>query len=655
MESLWNETQAKNFAHNPLELRAYTSRLLGQNDDLVMHGGGNTSVKINQVDLFGQDQTLLYVKGSGHDLKTISASGFTPTSLDYLLNLAKLDRLSDSEMMEQLKLSQTKALAPTPSVEAILHALIPFRYVDHTHADAVVTITNSKDGVNILKQLCPQRVLILPYIMPGFILAKQVQKETASLNWKDYDAIILMHHGVFTFHDEAKVAYENMIAICNKACEYLKNKIPQEKINQAKGENLSALEMASIRHKVCSMAKRAMVARFKQDPLSVTASIALDKASRLGPLTPDHVIHTKAKPAMLREDALSDLDQFEKEYITYFENHAQGDLTMLDPAPRYALIKGKAIAAFGINPKRMGIVSDIADHTVKALQLYPHLGGEDLLPEKDLFDVEYWELEQAKLKVIKSGGTFEGQVAFVTGAASGIGKACALELLSQGAAVIGVDIDPQVGLVSTSSAYKGVICDITQSSSIEACLHQAISYFGGLDLLISNAGIFPQGQEIEKLDELEWQRCLDVNLTGHFKMMKASIPFLKLGYKPSIVVVGSKNVMAPGPSAASYSVSKAALTQLARVAALELGSFGIRVNVVHPNAVFDTAIWDGGVLEKRAASYNQSVEEYKKNNVLKTEISSQDVAKVIAHLAGPGMEKTTAAQIPVDGGNTRII
>ncbi|MDP1680590.1 MAG: SDR family oxidoreductase [Burkholderiales bacterium] len=284
------------------------------------------------------------------------------------------------------------------------------------------------------------------------------------------------------------------------------------------------------------------------------------------------------------------------------------------------------------------------------------LGGFQALPAKDIFDVEYWDLEQAKLKKSGKPLAFAGEVALVTGAASGIGKACVESLLARGAAVVGLDINPAIESLFMRADFLGLVCDITSDSGIRDALESTVRRFGGLDMLILNAGIFPGGKRIDQLSTDEWRKVMAVNLDANFALMRECHPLLKLApNKGRAVIIGSKNVPAPGPGAAAYSTSKAALNQLARVAALEWGQDGIRINSLHPNAVFDTGIWTEEVLAARAKHYGLTVDEYKRNNVLKTEVTSQDVAELAAELCGPLFAKTTAAQVPVDGGNDRVI
>jgi NAD(P)-dependent dehydrogenase (short-subunit alcohol dehydrogenase family) len=314
------------------------------------------------------------------------------------------------------------------------------------------------------------------------------------------------------------------------------------------------------------------------------------------------------------------------------------------------------VTTIGRSAGEAAIVFDIYAHTIEIVRRATELGGYQALPAKAIFDVEYWDLEQAKLKSRDKPAMFAGEVALVTGAASGIGAACVEALLARGAAVAGLDINPEIERRHQRPDYLGIVSDVTDEKQLENALEKTVRQFGGLDMLILNAGLFPPGCRIESLATVEWQKVLRINLDSNLALMREAHPLLKLAPQGGrVVVIGSKNVAAPGPGAAAYSASKAALNQLARVAALEWGADNIRINSLHPNAVFDTGIWNEEVLQARAKHYGLTVEQYKKTNVLKTEVTSRDVAELAAEMCGPLFAKTTAAQVPVDGGNERVI
>jgi NAD(P)-dependent dehydrogenase (short-subunit alcohol dehydrogenase family) len=371
-------------------------------------------------------------------------------------------------------------------------------------------------------------------------------------------------------------------------------------------------------------------------------------------VTADYVKRTKRVPMLGR-----DVGAYAAAYRDYFARQAaraREPKIMLDPAPRVVLDAAFGMGCAGRSAREAAIVRDIYSHTIDVILAATALGGYRSLPEHDIFDVEYWDLEQAKLQKAGPPRPFAGEVALVTGAASGIGKACVGSLLARGAAVIALDINPDVATMFPRPEVLGLRCDVTVADEIARALDSGVGAFGGLDLLVLNAGIFPGGQCVAQLADDEWRRVMQVNLDANLSLLRETYPLLKLALRGGrVVIIGSKNVPAPGPGAAAYSASKAALTQLARVVALEWGADGIRVNTLHPNAVFDTGVWSDEVLAQRARSYGLSVADYKTNNVLKVEICSRDVAELAAEMCGSLFDKTTGAQLPIDGGNERVI
>ncbi|NQU49691.1 MAG: bifunctional aldolase/short-chain dehydrogenase [Planctomycetes bacterium] len=655
MKSKWNTDVARRLKPLSLEMRVYTSQLLGQDENLVMHGGGNTSVKLTERGRLGVDD-LLYIKGSGWDLATIEEQGFAPVKMDALLKMVQLEHLSDAEMVFLQRASMKNPFAPNPSVEALLHALIPLNYVDHTHADAVVTITNTAAGAKHLQQIYGDRVLVIPYVMPGFLLAKEVYKRTRTVDWTKLHGMILMNHGVFTFDNDAEASYLKMIEVVNKAERFLRKQGAKAVTTGPKGA-LDLLQLAEMRKAVSQMRGAAVLAAADLSPAAAEFA-RLENMQRIvnrGPITPDHVIRTKRVPVVFKGKLAKELAAFAHQYQRYFEKYNPGHCTILDPAPRWGVWRNCGVLSFGRTAKEVQIIGDIARHTIQAIQLAEQIGGWKPLAQKHIFEMEYWELEQAKLNKSGSSPTFQGKIALVTGAANGIGKACVEELVKQGAIVAALDINAEINSIFNSPNVLALQCDVTDAKALQKAVEKTVAAFGGLDLLLSNAGIFPPSMEIAAMDAKVWQRSMNLNLNSHQSLLQICSPYLKLGLDPAIVLIASKNVPAPGPAAAAYSVAKAGLTQLGRVAALELGKDGIRVNMIHPNAVYDTAVWTADVLKNRAQSYGLSVEAYKTNNVLGVEVTSKEVATLAAELLGPTFAKTTGAQIPIDGGNDRVI
>ncbi len=656
MDSLWSEQEARAYLNDPLQLRAYTSRLLGKEPALVLHGGGNTSVKLEVPNLFGEMEEVLYIKGSGSDLATIEADGFAPVKLEVLKRMATLDQLSDTQMVKTQRTAMTNPDAPNPSVEAILHAILPFKYVDHTHSDAILTLTNTEKGEALIRQIYGDRVMIVPYVMPGFLLAKKIHQMLQNVDLAKIAGIILMNHGVFTFDDDARESYERMIYLASEAEAYLFKEGAWD-VSLAADAGMDLIKLAHLRHEISKVQGTPMLAKWDSRPeacgfsnLPNLASLALR-----GPITPDHVIRTKRLPLLVGENPAEEVKQYVQEYGAYFERHNDGSLTCLNPAPFWAVWPGSGSVTFGSDLTDAHIAADIAWHSMLAIQRGEALGGWKALPEKDIFEVEYWELEQAKLKKAEQRLELQGKIALVTGAANGIGAATTKALHAQGAIVVALDINPAIKDLFNQEDQVGIVCDLTNQEAMTEAVNSTIRRFGGLDIVISNAGIFPKSSKIEEMDAAVWDRSIEINLSSHQRLLQTCLPYLKEGIDPSVIFIASKNVAAPGPGASAYSVAKAGVTQLARVAALELGASGIRVNVIHPDGVFDTALWTDEILEARAAHYKMSVQEYKTKNVLGVEILSKDVAALACALAGSVFLKITGAQIPIDGGNDRVI
>jgi rhamnose utilization protein RhaD (predicted bifunctional aldolase and dehydrogenase)/NAD(P)-dependent dehydrogenase (short-subunit alcohol dehydrogenase family) len=657
MQNLWHDAEAAAFSGD-LAQRVYTSRLLGRDKSLVLHGGGNTSVKIGERNRFGEAETILYVKGSGWDLESIEPAGFSPVRLDHVRRLAALEQLSDPDMVNELVTHMVRAAAPAPSIETILHGCLPFKFVDHTHADAVLAITNTPGGEARIREVYGESVIVIPYLMPGFDLARAVAREFARTATPKTIGVVLMKHGIFSFGETARESYERMLDLVGRAGAYLARHGAGDVVvaPAARPAEIAGPELAELRRRISAAAGVPLILRTRTtaQTLAFARHPEVGRMSQQGPATPDHVIRTKRVP-MLGDD----VDGFVAAYRDYFarhEPHAKERKVMLDPAPRVVVDPRFGVGSLGRTPRDARIVEELYEHTIDVILRAEALERFEALPARDIFDVEYWDLEQAKLKKAGKPPPFAGEVAWVTGAASGIGKAAAGSFLARGAAVVGLDLNPAVETLHRRDDYLGVRCDVTDEAAIADALGRTARAFGGLDMLVLNAGIFPASRSIQELATDEWRTAMRVNLDANLLLLRACHAYLKRAPGGGrVVVIGSKNVPAPGPGAAAYSASKAALNQLARIAALEWGADRIRVNTLHPNAVFDTALWTDEVLAERARRYGLTVEQYKRNNVLHTEVTSRDVAELAAELCGPLFAKTTGAQLPVDGGNERVI
>ena len=658
MESLWNDQEAASFGTDPLSLRVYTSRLLGRNPELVLHGGGNTSVKVTEKDYFGDPVDVLHVKGSGWDLATIEKEGFSPVRMEALLKMGALDEMTDADMVLQQRAAMLNPNAPTPSIEAILHAVLPFTFVDHSHANAISALTCNAAGEARVRELYGDRVLIVPYVMPGFILAKTIARmiQGRDLKAEGIEGMVLLKHGLFTFDDDARKSYELHIEMVTMAEKYLAEIAGANPYGTA-GTEEDLMGLATLRKEVSTARGLPVIAKLDASPAAVgyaNREGVADFGTR-GPLTPDHSIRTKRAPAYIADGEIAgSIAKFGEDYAAYFERHQKGE-TMLDPSPRFAIWPGKGVVSFGASVKDAGVVADIAEHTAATVQLGEAVGGWEPLPEQDIFEIEYWELEQAKLRKGPARKVHQGKVALVTGCAAGIGFAIAESLAEQGAQVVGLDIAKDIPEIMAKIGGVGIVVNLTEDQPVQDAIDFTVRSYGGIDIVVSNAGIFPKNEFLGEMTQSDWDRTIAINLTSHQKLMNKVVPFVKHAVDGSIIFVGSRNFKAPGPGAAAYSCSKAALTQLCRVASLELAPHKVRVNVVHPDAVFDTKLWTPEALQRSAERYGMTVQEYKTKNLMKVEIKSKDIGNMVAAMASPLFAKVTGAQIPVDGGNDRVI
>jgi rhamnose utilization protein RhaD (predicted bifunctional aldolase and dehydrogenase) len=420
MHSRWHDSDAQKF-DGPLAQRVYTSRLLGQDHALVLHGGGNTSVKIRAANIFGEDEDILYVKGSGWDLEAIEAAGFAPLRLERVVRLATLEQLSDTQMVQELRAAMTNPSAPTPSVETILHALLPYRFVDHTHADALLAITNTADGEQRVREIYGDRVVVLPYVMPGFDLARLAAERFPKESGPRTVGMVLLNHGFFSFGETARESYERMIDLVRRAEEYLRRRSAWHVVGVSESAPLQSAvpraEVAALRQRASDAAGFPLVMATHADLTSLAFARRADVAemSQQGPATPDHVIRTKRVAQLGR-----DVAEFRANYERYFQEHAAnhvGQLTMLDAAPRVILDPELGVLTLGRSANEAAIAFDVYSQTIEVVLRATALGGYRALPASDIFAVEYWDLEQAKLRRLPTPAVFSGEIALVTGAA----------------------------------------------------------------------------------------------------------------------------------------------------------------------------------------------------------------------------------------------
>ena len=680
------EVFVKTYPDSPPELsmRVYTSRLIGQEDDLVLHGGGNTSVKGKVVNLLGEEMEVLYIKGSGWDLGSIEPAGFPALDLSYLRKLRKLERLTDEEMVNQFRTHLLDATAPNPSIETLVHAFLPHKFIDHTHADAIVTLTNQEQAEALLREALGEKIAILPFIMPGFPLAKAMAELYEQQ--PDIDCLILMNHGIFTFADDAETAYGRMIHYVDKAEKF----IDQAVARQTKGGIVSVpapdpgIVLPIIRGAtavVDDTGRKQVFSLCLRQSEEISAGLARADAQELfvtGVLTPDHVIRTKNYPLWLDftgcEDESSAISlcskavkEYQERYDRYFQTQVEArsaQCIKLDSMPRVMLVPGLGIVTVGTTPKAAKIAADIAEHTLLAKIRGSALGCYKALDERSIFDMEYWSLEQAKLG---KGGTLPlaGKAALVTGGGGAIAMGIGRKLLEAGARVFLSDIDEErlekvcekLGKIYGREMAVPLIMDVADGNSVAGGVGKMIKLCGGLDILVPNAGI-AHVAPLEELDEKKFQQVLAVNCVGVFQVIKASAPvFRRQGTGGNIVINSSKNVFDPGASFGAYSASKAGAHQLGKIAALELARYGVRVNMINADAIFDdegvtSGLWDvvgPDRMRSRRLDPEGLKDYYRQRNLLKTEVHADHVGNAVVFFATE-QTPTTGATLPIDGG-----
>jgi rhamnulose-1-phosphate aldolase/alcohol dehydrogenase len=695
MQSRWNDSEAAQFVERyaavgrDLALRTYTSRLIGADDDLVLHGGGNTSVKTKQRDVLGREIDVVCVKGSGWDLATIEPAGLPAVDMAPLLALRRLPRLSDEEMVNQLRGRLLDSNAPTPSVETLLHAFLPHRFVDHTHADAICVLTNQPDGAALVRAALGPKVLVLPWIMPGFPLAVAVADAFDAQ--PDCEGIALLHHGLFTFGDDARTSYERMIEQVDRAERFVAERtrgrvlatVPARPVERASVEAEVARVAPLLRGVLATRAttpfgevwRRLVVDWRGADDLVAFAGHADARAlCGQGPLTPDHVIRTKCTylylsraEAAQRESCRASVDAYVQRYRAYFEAHrTRVDFAarMLPPEPVVAVVEGVGVLAFGANKKSAAIAADIAEHTLRGKARGAALGRYVDLTPGELFEMEYWSLEQKKLGK-QSHPVLAGQVALVTGAAGAIGAGICEALLAAGAHVVLTDVDAarlevvraRLAKAHGRATVAAVTADVTKADQVGALFAAAVRAFGGVDILVPNAGI-AHVSTLEEMDLARFQKVVDVNLTGTLLVLKEGARLFRAqGTGGSVVVQASKNVFAPGASFGAYSASKAGASQLARIAALEFAPLGVRVNTINADAVFGddevpSGLWElvGPERMKSRGLDPQGLRDYyRERSLLKVPVLPRHVGEAVVFFAS-GLTPTTGATLPVDGG-----
>jgi rhamnulose-1-phosphate aldolase/alcohol dehydrogenase len=685
MKNRWSDAEAAAFVERyaarwgeDLALRVYSSRLIGTESALVLHGGGNTSVKSTYVNLLGDEVPAVFVKGSGWNLGDIEPQGLPGVDLHYLRRLVKVPTLTDEDMVNEQRTHMFDASAPNPSIEALLHAFFPAKFVDHSHADAILALTNHPDGEQLVRAALGDDLCLVPYVKPGFDLA--VLAARCFEEMPDCTGMVLMQHGLFTWGETAKESYDRHIELVTKAEAYLAARPgprePRPGPAAVAAARVRAARIGPLLRGALGEDGQGWILEHRASPdvLAWVGSDRLDRWVAAGPLTPDHVIRTKSYACVVRVDGSSEeadkaailraVRSFREAYDRTFEEQSArvpGSFTKLDSTPRVLLVPGVGLFGVGESPGAARICADITEHTLEVKELCEGLGPFQGLPDDLIFEIEYWSLEQAKLGG-KKPAALAGRVALVTGGAGAIGIGVARSLLGAGALVVLADRDPAAlqraaGILKGKSSVVTVEMDVTDAESVAAGFRTAALAFGGVDVVVPNAGV-AHSAPIAELDEADFRRVMEVNAHGVFLTVReAARQLIRQGTGGQIVLISSKNVFGPGAQFAAYSASKAAAHQLCKVAALELAPHGIAVNMVNPDAVFSqdgvqSGLW-ATVGPDRARAKGIAAEDlqehYRQRNLLKATVTGEHVGRAVVFFAS-GQTPTTGASLPVDGG-----
>ena len=682
MKNNWNNNEAKNFVKlykqknisKDLALRVYTTQLLGKNSELVLHGGGNTSLKTTAKNIFGEKIDVMHVKGSGWDMGTIDYPGLPAVELEPLLKTKKLSKLNDFDMVNLQRRCLLDSKSPNPSVETLLHAFLPFKFIDHTHANAILSLIDQPNDIAICKKIFGKKMGIVPYVIPGFDLAKlafKIYKENEKV-----EGLILLNHGIFTFGDTAKESYDRMIKYVNIAEKELskyKNNILNKKNNTKKENKLkSNIILPLIRKNLSEKSQNGEFTkwifdiRVNQKILNYLDHKNLKNFTSKGTVTPDHVIRTKSKPLILdipnsneaKIDLLikKEIEKFKKEYKNYYLRNKKfvKNTIELDGNPRLIFIPRFGIVAIGRSKKEAKIAGDLAEAQVDIISKAESLGKFTSISEKEIFKVEYWPLEQAKLKTLQRA-KLTSNVVVISGGCGAIGLAIAKEFIINGAEVVLLE-NNATNIKNTPSFIKKsstiIKCDVTNSKDVNKAISKVVDIYGGIDIMVSNAGAAWQG-EIGKVNSAVLKESFDLNFYAHQYLSQACIDIMLKQQTGGVLLFNiTKQAINPGDKFGPYGIPKASTLFLMRQYTLEYGKFGIRSNGVNPDRIRSGLVTDK-MIASRSKARKVSEKEYMSGNLLKEEVLAEDVGKAFLSLALA--TKTTGDVMTVDGGNIQAV
>jgi rhamnulose-1-phosphate aldolase/alcohol dehydrogenase len=679
MQSKWSDAEAQDFVSRyapkginaDLAVRTYTTRLLGGDPRMVLHGGGNTSVKTTVKDQLGEDVEVICIKGSGWDMGVIEPAGLPAVRLEPLRKLRKLDRLSDEDMVNYQRINLLDSTAPNPSVETLLHAFLPHKFIDHVHSTAVLALTDQPDNKALVREVYGDRVAYVPYTIPGFALAKSVA-DVFDKN-PGVEGLVLLQHGIFTVGDTAQQAYGRMIEFVTMAEERLGRQ--RKSLTQARLPSKLATvpEIAPILRGAVAIEKNAgagtakrQLLDFRTNPqiLNYVNGAELARYSQVGVVTPDHTIRTKNWPVIVPAPEAGKLEEWAKDvheavaayvarYHRYFEdNNAKSAMKKkeLDPLPRVILVPGVGMFGVGGSAKDAAIAADIAENAIAVITDAEGIGEYRSISEFDMFEVEYWSLEQAKLGK-SNEKALARQVAVITGGGSGIGAATARAMAKEGAEVAILDRDLEAAKAAAKKIggkALAVECDVTDPQSVRAAFDKVVSAFGGVDIVVSNAGAAWQGT-IGKVDDETLRKSFELNFWAHQGIAQQATRIMQAqGTFGCLLFNTSKQAVNPGKDFGPYGLPKAATLFLVKQYALDHGKDGIRANAVNADRI-RTGLLTDEMVAARSKARGLSEADYMAGNLLKREVTAEDVADAFVYLATAS--KTTAAVITVDGGN----
>jgi rhamnulose-1-phosphate aldolase/alcohol dehydrogenase len=678
-KNLWNDVEAA--ALPDLGGLVYRSNLFGRDRAVVNIYGGNTSSKLPMVDHLGRTVEVLAVKASGSDVLTIKERGFALLRMPDIEPLFERDAMTDEEMVAYLERTLFEPGRPRQSIETLLHAFVPHPAVDHTHPDAIISLACAPDAEAAARAVYGDRMAYVPYIRPGFTLSKWIGQKVRDN--PRVEMVVMGKHGLVTWGPDSKTSYEHTIAVIQEAEDYLADKrrgkrvfgllvVPALSANER--EDVLAAVLPVIRGAVSKRRAAILQHDSSEAALDYVGSERTPEVSQLGAACPDHLVHVKRKPLFvnwtpaesveaLKQKVAEGIAAYETDYVAYFEECKEPGDELRDAAPRVILIPGVGMVNTGKDVTNADVSRQLYHRAIDVIGGAESVGGFVSLSAKEAYDIEYWPLELYKLKLAPPDRDFAGRVALVTGGASGIGRAAAFRMAADGAHLVIVDINVEMGEATTADLNKQfgkgravfVQADVTDEAQVKRALREAVLAFGGLDVLVNNAGV-AGGAPITDTSLEDYERQMDILAKGYFLFAREAFKVLKAqGIGGSMVFVASKNSLAAGKGAAVYSMAKAAEVHLARCLAEEGGEYHIRVNSVLPDAVIrGSSIWSGEWKEARAKQYGVSVDDlndfYRKRNTLKAEILPEDLAEAIAFLAGPRSAKTTGAMLNVDGG-----